>query len=315
MKSWLGVVGRACIEFIIILILLSFAAGASTAVGLKGGDPRPLYVYAGWAAIGLMPLAALLTLFLAFFSFEFRLRNRIAGWLGLVFLGSLLFTFGIGLRRAPVIRDALSPPKAAKAPVQLIPPALAMQRGRVALWIGSYGEGVANDAVAVDFLSDYPRLAYSPKASLSTKTGEVDIQGRYYSAVRPEPPSIYLVPESSMFDGSWIWDRLASMDSEPASRALAVAGGFLLLAVGFRFLCRITGWPLANVFLAAAGLVGVAVLDAVLSGPGVLSFLEALAKSAGLRLGGPLLLASVEGAAGLLLGLADVAAGGRRGNA
>ena len=29
MKVWLGVIGRACIEFIIILLFVSFATGAS----------------------------------------------------------------------------------------------------------------------------------------------------------------------------------------------------------------------------------------------------------------------------------------------
>ena len=42
------------------------------------------------SASRLLPLAVVLTLFLAFFSFELRVRNRAAAWLGLFFLGSLL---------------------------------------------------------------------------------------------------------------------------------------------------------------------------------------------------------------------------------
>jgi hypothetical protein len=105
------------------------------------------------------------------------------------------------------------------------------------------------------------------------------------------------------------------MDDAPAYQAFAAAGGFLLLAIGFRFLCRITGWPLANVFLAAAGLAGLAIADALLSGPAPLAFLDAMAKRSGLSLAGPLLLACVEGAAGLLLGLIDAVAGIRGGRA
>jgi hypothetical protein len=313
MKSWLGVVGRACLEFVIILILLSFAAGASTSVSLPADGLRPIYIYAAWSVLGLCPLAALLTLFLAFFSFEQRSKSRIVGWLGLLCVGALLFSFGIGLRRAPLIREAATPPKTAKAAQRFLPPGVAIQRGRTAVWIGSYDGSEAADAVAVDFGSDYPRLAYSSQAPLSPKTGEFEIQGRSYSAALPEVGRIFLVPESFLFAGSWIWDRLSSMDDEPVYLVFASAGGFLLLAIGFRFLCRITGWPLANVFLAAAGLVGLAILDAVLSGPAPLSFLEALAKRSGLILPGSLLLACAEGTVGLLLGLADVAAGGRSG--
>jgi hypothetical protein len=311
MKSWLGVVGRACLEFVIILILLAFAAGASTSVALPDDNFRPLYMYAASAALGLTPLAALLTLFLAFFSFELRLRSRIAGWLGLFCLGALLFSFGIGLRRSPIVREAATLPRIARTTLRLIPPATAIQQRKTAVWIGSYDGGDAVDAVAVDFGSDYPRLAYSSRVPLSTKTGEVEIQGRGYSAVRPESNRMFLVPESSLFAGSWIWDRLSGMDDAPAYLVFAAAGGFLLLAIGFRFLCRITGWPLANVFLAAAGLAGLAVLDAVLSGPAPLSFLDAAARRSGLPLSGALLLAAIEGAVGILLGLIDILAGPR----
>jgi hypothetical protein len=259
----------------------------------------------------LAPLAALLTLFLAFFSFELRQRSRIAGWLGLFCLGAMLFSFSIGLRRAPIIREAFSQPKETKAALRLVPPATVIQRQRIAVWLGSYDGAEAVDAVAADFGSDFPRLSYAPRSPLSYKTGEVEIQGRNYPAAQPEPRRVSLVPESSLFAGSWIWDRLSSMDDEPAYSVLAVAGGFLLLAIGFRFLCRITGWPLANVFLVAAGLAGLAALDALLSGPAPLAFLESLAKRSSLGLSGPLLLASAEGAVGLLLGLADVLAGGR----
>jgi hypothetical protein len=315
MKSWLGVLGRACLEFVILLILISFAAGASTSVALSTGGLHSITIHAAESALGLAPLAVVLTLFLAFFSFELRLPNRAAGWLGLFLLGAALFSFGIGLRRVPDLRGVVAPPKTAVPALRLMPASLAVQQKRVALWIGSYGGGEASDAVAVDFGSDYPRLAYAPHASFDSSSGEIEIQGRQYKAALPTPRPISLVPEASLFAGSWIWDRLASMDRDPAYLAFAAAGGFLLLAIGFRFLCRISGWPLANVFLAAAGLAGLVVLDAALSGPAPLAAIDGLARRAGLSLPGPLLLACVEGALGLALGAIDVAAaprGGRR---
>jgi hypothetical protein len=259
------------------------------------------------AALGLAPLAALLTLFLAFFSFEFRIKSRAAGWLGLLLLGAMLFSFGVGLRRAPAIREALSPPRQNGSVLKLMPPGVAIQRKSVALWIGSYEGGEAIDAVALDFGSDYPRLAYAPRAPLDPSSGDVEIQGRPYKAALPAQAAISLVPEASLFSGSWIWDRLAEMDGSPLLTVFAAAGGFLLLAIGFRFLCRISGWPLANVFLAAAGLAGLAILDALLSGPSPLGFLDSLAKRAGLSLPGPILLACVEGVLGLALGAIDIA--------
>jgi hypothetical protein len=318
MKSWLGVVGRACLEFVIMLILLSFAVGASTSVTLPADDLWPVYMYAAAAALRLTPLAAVLTLFLAFFSFELRVRSRVAGWLGLFCLGAILFSFGIGLRRVPLLLDAATPPKTSTAALRLIPPAASVQQRKTILWVGSYEGRDAVDAVAVDFGSDYPRLAYAPRAPLDQKSGDVEIQGRTYSLSRPAPRSVSLVPESSLFAGFWIWDRLASMDREPLYLVFAVAGGFLLLAIGFRFLCRVTAWPLANVFLAAAGLAGLVVLDAALSGPDPLSFFTMLAKRFRLPLGGALLLASIEAAFGLLFGVIDVVAaprGGRGRNA
>ena len=132
---------------------------------------------------------------------------------------------------------------------------------------------------------------------------------RTYRAALPKVPPIALVPEVSLFSGSWIWDRLDSMDHAPLFSVFSVAGGFLLLAIGFRFLCRLSGWPLANAFLAVAGL----------GGP-PFPRCGALRRSRpgnDRRLGqahgpsffpDPVLLACVEGAIGLALGAAELAA-------
>jgi hypothetical protein len=310
MKVWLGVIGRACIEFAIILALISFAAGAGQSVGLLSAGVRAIHKASTAAALGLTPLAALLTLFLAFFSFELRVRSRPAGWLGLLVLGSLLFSLGIGLRSMPQLRAVAASDEGSSLAPRLVAPGRAAQQGRSTLWIGAFDGGEAVDAVAADFASDYPRLSYSPRAELIAASGEVDIQGRLFRAVLPRPQAQELVPEASLYLGSWIWDRLAAQDS--LFMAFATAGGFLLLALGCRFLCRITGWPLANALLAAAGLAGLVVLDAALSGGAFTSMAESLLRRLGLPpsalLKGPLLLALIEAFLGLVLGVADLAA-------
>jgi hypothetical protein len=308
MKSWLGVIGRACLEFAIILILLSFAVGASASAAVLSGGLQSIYKNAAEAAFRLTPLAAVLTLFLAFFSFELRIKSRAAGWLGLFFLGAMLLSFGIGLRRAPAFRGIAAVPRTTASALRLLPVGAVVQQRRVALYIGSYEGREAADVVAVDFGSDYPRLAYAPRASFDPSSGDVDVQGRSYKAALPAERPVNLVPEASLFSGSWIWDRLASMDSSPLYFVFAVAGGFLLLAIGFRFLCRLTGWPLANVFLAAAGLAGLVVMDASLSGSAPLGMIESLSRRIGVSLPDPLLLACIEGALGLALGAIDIAA-------
>jgi hypothetical protein len=311
MKSWLGVIGRACLEFLLILALISLAAGASLFLAQESSGFNLFFADAGRAALNLAPLAVVFTLFLAFFSFELRVKSRAAGWLGLLCLGALLMSFGLGLRRLSLVQGSASPSSGQAQPSIPLPAGVAVQEGRVALWIGGYKGGEAVNAIAVDFGSDYPRLAYAPTAPVDRKTGSLEIQGRSYPGVEPSPAPIALVPEAGVFAGSWIWDRLAALDDRPIHLAFAVAGGFLFLGIGFRFLCRITGWPLANALVAAAGLAALVVLDAYLSGPEASGAIAELAKRVGLSLPGALELAALEGIAGLILGVIDVA-GSRR---
>jgi hypothetical protein len=311
MRTWLGVLGRAFIEFLLILLLLSTAVGAM--LSLDTGIQNLLAYMAG-SSLNLVPLAVSLTLFLAFFDFELKIRSRIAGWLGLMLLGGILMAGGIQARRMDFIKANLPVPVAApKAPAP-IPAGVAASKGGVALWYRATASGDILDAVAVDFGSDFPRMAYSARSFFDPSSGLVEIGGRSYDLTRPAPQSVRLVPEASVFAGAWIWDRLASMDREPLLDTLAAAGGFILLVLGFRFLCRISGWPLANAVLAAAGFVGIVVLDAVLSGSVPQKAIVGLAKDLGFSLKPVLLLAGLEGGAGLLLGLVDLAAAPRRGS-
>ena len=308
MKVWLGVIGRACVEFTIILILVSFAVGAAMSVSLPLGGIRAIYKSSALAALGIAPLAATLTLFLAFFSFEFRVKSRLMGWVGLFLLGAILFSFSMGLRRVPLIQESIAIPTGGvtEAP-RPVPTGVSVRQGRLGLWIGSLEGGEVRDAVAVDFGSDYPRLSYSPRAGVDS-SGTADIQGRAYPVLLPKVLPLSLVPEAEYFAGSWIWDRLAKMDRDPVLMVTASVGGFLLLALGFRFLCRITRWPLANALLAAVGLTALMVADATLSGDALLGTIESLTGRLGFPLHGLLLIAAIEGLIGLVMTAIDLAA-------
>jgi len=313
MKVWLGVIGRACVEFSIILLLISIVAGISHSLVLPESGMRGVYGGAASAALTLAPLAALITLFLAFFSFQQRVETRIVAWLGLLLLGALLFSIGIGLRRLPIVHDAAILSGADVRVMQPLPIGIAVQQGREAVLIGSYAGGWATDAAAVDFGSDYPRLAYSTRADIDFLTGEMDIQGRLYPGALPRANPKDLVPEATLFAGAWIWDRLAGQDGLLV--CFAAAGGFLLLAIGLSFLCRITGWPLANALLAAAALASLVLLDAWTSNSDFLQAVDSLFRRLGLPLWGAtgksfpgaIPLAVLEAFAGLVLSAIDLA--------
>jgi hypothetical protein len=314
MKVWLGVIGRACIEFLIILVLVTFAAAAAALVDQPTDVNWSAITHdAAGSALDLIPLAALLTLFLAFFSFETKVKSRGAGWLGLLALGMLLFSLGIVSRRIPFIEDLAARPRGeAGNAASLIDTGKAARVGDETLWIGSFEKGAAIEAIGVDFGSDSPRMVYAPRAEIDPSRQTVEIQGKVYSAARASQRPQDLAPELGLFSGSWIWDRLSAADGEPIWIVLILAGGFLLFAMGFRFLCALSSWPLANALMAAAGLAGLIVLDALLSGHAVSDRLGGLASRLGARIEPRLALAGLEGAIGLVLSAVDLALKPRR---
>jgi hypothetical protein len=310
MKTWFEVLGRSCLEFLLLLIIGSFLAGAADSLAAGATNAGVLFAYAVRAVHPLLPIAAAATLFLSFFGFERRVRSRVAGWAGILLLGVLLFSVGLVLRRMPFFLDAIAPAPPAAAVGKLQAPGLATKRGKVMLWYRTADGPTARDAAAVDFGAAFPRLAFAGAAQFNDAGGEIEIGGRRYDALAPGPDNAPFLPETRLFEGHWIWERLAGLDGSSLIFAAAAAAGFVLLAAGFRFFARLTRWPLANAFFALAGFFCLLVLDAALASPAVSSLLSALVGRAGLR--GPaatpvLFVATAEAILGLVLGAIDLA--------
>lgn len=310
MKSWFGVMGRSLLEFILVLASMAGIAGisanlASPAPGLASLVPAAL------ASIPrLFPAAVAVLLFLAIYSFEHRVRSRLLGWAGLILLGVALCSSGLALRRLPFLRDAIAglvqPPPPASPEFQA--PGLGAERGGLLVWYRSAEGDIARDAVAVDYRSAFPRLRYSASAPLDPRTGSMEIGGLSLPATKPTPAAPPLLPELSLFQGSWVWDRLEAIDALSWPAALAVVAGFALLAGGFRFAARLTRWPLANALFGVAALIGFLVLDASLWSPAFAGAAAGLASGIGLGGLAPAYpLAGLEALAGLVLAGLDLA--------
>jgi hypothetical protein len=310
MKPWFGVLGRACLECLILLVFVSLVAGASTSLAAETTTVRDLMCHALWAARGFLPVVAVATIFLSFFAFERRLRSRLLGWFGALVLGAFLFSGGIALRRLPIV-DRLAPDVAPAArPLQAA--GEGVKRLSVLLWYRSAGSADLEDVVVADFGAPFPRVAYARRAPL--RGGAVELGGKLFDAGMPRPVADDLLPETRFFAGSWIWERLAGMDGSPLFLTAVISAGFILLAAGFRFIARLTRWPLANAFFALAGFVGLLVLDAALASPTASSFIASLAGPLAGRVGlagqfatPAFLIAIAEGLVGILLAAADLA--------
>jgi hypothetical protein len=311
MKAWLGVIGRACIEFCIVILLLACAEGLYRSLLNPDLVFSQIALLAGAAALRMYPAAGLIALFLSFFSFDSRVKNRAAGWLGLVLTGCLLFGSGLAARRILSPSDWDGPPTQ-RAGSDLPAPGLARDRGGILLWFRALEGDLVSDPAAVDFDRPSPRLVYAPSAELDRKTGMIRIEGRDYPALAVNEGPSPLLPELALFRGDWIWERLASGDHDSPFLVAAVAAGFVLLAAGLRFLRGMTTWPLANAFLAGAGLLGLLAGDAALASPLVEGAMRTAMGRMGLALPHALLLAGFEAVLGLLLGIAELLGSTRR---
>jgi hypothetical protein len=308
MKAWFGVLGRSCLEFLIVLVVAAFIAGASASLGAQAASFATLLFFSRKALLGLIPVAATLTVFLSMFSFERRVKSRLSAWLGALLLGALLFSVGMAARRFPLLRDLAEPKGRAAASAGLQAPGLGTDREGLVLWYRSAEGTRAEDAVAVDFRAPSPRLVYAASSPLDAARGEILIGGKAYGATAPRQALAPLLPEAELFAGFWLWDRFAGLDGSPLIAAAAACAGFILLVSGFRFLVRLTRWPLANAFFAIAGFLGLLVLDAFLASPAVTAVGASLAGRAGLASVSPaLFLGAIEAAAGFVFGAAELA--------
>jgi len=315
MKVWFGVIGRACLEFLVILCFISIVAGASASLAAETTTGRALFREACAAMPAMLPPVASAALFLSFFSFERRVRSRILGWVGTLLIGILLFGGGIAFRHLPILQRVAQPTHAsASRPLQAA--GRGIKHGDSLLWYRSVEGSDVTDAVAADFGSPYPRLVYERSAPL--RDGSVDVGGRLYTATMPPSDSTALLPEASYYGGAWIWERLAAPDGSRLFLAAIASAGFLVLAAGFRFLARITRWPLANAFFAFAGFMGLFLLDASLASPTAVAILVSFAGpladtaagwvgAAGPAASAAILVAAVEGLVGLVLAAVDLA--------
>jgi hypothetical protein len=306
MKSWLGTLSRACIEFLLALLLVGGAEALDTSLRMATPQTVATFREAVSAMLVYMPLAGLIALFLSFFTVESRVASRALGWSALILVAVLPLVASVALERFPLaqeIRQAVRPKPAMPKP---LPAGMSLERGPLMLWIGAWQGNTALDAVGADFSSPQPRLFYSPRAPFDPARGVVYIEDRAFPAALNPPQPIELMPEAGSLSPWWIWDRLANSDGLSPLQAVAMAIGFGFLAAGLRFLARLTSWSLANAFLAAAGLLGILILDALLATPEAVNFVSPLLRRARLALPYPLLVATFEAFLGLLAGLIDL---------
>ncbi len=320
MKHWLDVVGRALIEFLLILVLIALVGGLGASLGPGPKDASAILRDSARAAIGYMPLALAASLFLSMFSFDRRLANRAAGWLGLLTIGILLFAAYFGVLRliagGPLALEGQGPAFGARPPAT----GISIERGKRLLWVGSLEGGtaggalshdvVARNVVAADFSAAFPRLAFAQEASYDPLAGIIRLAGADWQVFPEHSTMGPLIPELSQLPQSRIWDRLRVLDRSSIPQALAAAGGFLLFLIGFRFLARLSRWPLASAFLAAAGFVGAIMADSYLGSPGAERLVHGFAGGGALPF--VWLVAAFEGGMGLLMSAVDLLVTPRR---
>ncbi|HOX30872.1 MAG TPA: hypothetical protein PLB91_00995 [Spirochaetales bacterium] len=304
MKSWFGVLGRACLEFLLILSLAALVSGAASSLAATNPRGGLLLAFALAALPRLLPLAAAAAIFLAMFSFEHRVASRAAGWLGLLLLGIILLSAGLAPRLLPGLQRLLpEAPTSFEAALQ--PPGVGVDRDGLLLWYRQPGDG--GDAVLVDFREPYPRLSHQAGILLDAAKLTIRAGGSSYGAAAARLRAEPLFPEAALLPGPPIWERYAELGALPLPASLALLGGFVLLATGFRFLTRLSRWPLANALFAVSGFLAFLALDAAFASPALAALAAALLPRSGGAMPALLVPAAAEGLLGLLLGAADLA--------
>jgi hypothetical protein len=241
------------------------------------------------------------------FSFERRVESRALGWLGAILLGALLLAAGLATRRVPLLRDLLPAEPQIATGIALQVPGYAKDRDGLLLWYRAAEGREVSDAVVVDFQAPSPRLSYAAKAPLDAAKGTIELDGLSYKASIPPRSRASLVPEAEFLPGPPIWERFAAIEGSSLAMAAAMLGAFVLLAAGFRFVARLTLWPLANALFAVAGLMAFLALDAAMWSPAIAALGQSMARQAGLSSAAAFLPAAAEGLLGLAFGAIDLA--------
>jgi len=296
MKTWLGVLGRAAVEFLLALLLL----------GLAGALSSSLVAAAASTMLAYLPLAGLVALLLSFFTVEFQIEGRLPGLLALLLISLIPLAGFIYLERLP-IAQSLRPTTALASSRPL--PARAgttIERDGMAAWIGSWEGNSAKALVTADFRTPPPHLRFSPRAVYSPEKGTITIGTANFPASMEPLRPVDLVPEASVLAPWLIWSRLTDRTDLSLLFLLATAAGFGVLASALRIFARLTAWPLANAFLAVAGLAGLLVIDALMSTPEAFRFTTTLFSRLRIGIAPPLILPLLEGGLGLFIALMDL---------
>jgi hypothetical protein len=312
MKQWIGTLCRAFFDFLLILLVLALVeAGAWYGAG-KSGRFLDIALGFGSRALALVPLALAVAMMFAIFSFEKRLRSRLAAWLGTLLFG--LLVLGSFAALVTYLPPSAAAPTTARLPSPEPPSARRIIEGGGRRMVFAARDGAAvSDLVTISFADPWPRMRYAGQAAYDASAGALVAGKSAFPLQAERPPLPSLIPDASSFGGVWIWDRLASAAPRgpeggraaglsDLAEIMALCAGFVLLISGFRFASRATRWPLANALLSGPILIGLLVADAYLSGSAALSF------SRGFPILPPAFLhAAIEGVLGILLAVLDLA--------
>lgn len=305
MKTWLGAAGRLCADCILVLILLV----AVSVLGESPGKAEPsiLLFQAAEASLRLLPLAATAALFLGFYAFEGGLgrKYRLVSWLSALILG-----FGLLVGTTELRRLDLGLAKGPEPGPSLAPGGLILDREGEALWAQGFdGQGGTR---LIAFKAEAPLLeglSFAPRADYSPGREALILEGKPWPLEAKESHGPAGIPG---MDLGILDRRMAGVDRLPLPLALAVLGGFALLAAGFAGLSRLPDWPLVGLFFAVAGFLATLALDRALASPEAGRLIARFSPQLGLASLPPVfVVAGLEACLGLILGALTLPSWGR----
>lgn len=312
MKTWLGAAGRLCADCILVLILLVAVSVLGEIPGKA--EPSILLARAVQAGLRLLPLAATAALFLGFYAFEGGLgrKYRMVSWLSALVLG-----FGLLVGTTELRRLDLGIAKGIEGGPSQVSGGLILDREGEALWVQGFDARGGTRLIA--FRADAPLLeglSFIPRADFSPGREALILGDRPWplEAKRSEAPGGLPGMDLGILGILGILDsRMAGVDRLSLPLALAVLGGFALLAAGFAGFSRLPDWPLVGFFFAVAGFLATLALDRALASPEAGRLIARFAPQLGLAsLPSFLVVAGLEACLGLVLGALTLPSWGRR---